>query len=234
MIFDLQFFGGGGSRTEQVRKRDPEPQELIDLRNRINEGVKPSMDYFEGKLDYDTAPEHLKNAIGLYEGATQGMTDTLGNISKGWERYNLALDDQRNLMANGVPLQFQANLYDSINRNANESMGTMLANNAAKGIINSSVSTAGLNNINRESQNQMSSQYLNMFDRLGQQYDAYAKNSYQNIVGLNDQYTNYANMGKQAWDNYYAPSQGGYNFWNDWQNSYDRREDYDTVVHQGK
>ena len=234
MIFDLQFFGGGGSSTEQVRKRDPEPQELIDLRNRINEGVKPSMDYFEGKLDYDTAPEHLKNAIGLYEGATQGMTDTLGNISKGWERYNLALDDQRNLMINGVPLQFQENLYDSINRNANESIGTMLANNAAKGIINSSVSTSGLNNINRESQNQMSSQYLNMFDKLGQQYDAYTKNSFQNIGGLNDQYTNYANMGQQAWDNYYAPAQGGYNFWNDWQNSYDRREDYDTVVHQGK
>jgi hypothetical protein len=149
MIFDLQFFGGGGSSTEQVRKRDPEPQELIDLRNRINEGIKPSMDYFEGKLDYDTAPEHLKNAIGLYEGATQGMTDTLGNISKAWERYNLALDDLRNLMINGVPLQFQANMYDSINRNANEAMGTILANNAAKGIINSSVSTAGQNNINR-------------------------------------------------------------------------------------
>jgi hypothetical protein len=34
-------FFGGDSRTETVRKRDPEPQELIDLRNRIDDMLAP-------------------------------------------------------------------------------------------------------------------------------------------------------------------------------------------------
>lgn len=107
--------------------------------------------------------------------------------------------------------------------------------------------------------NDLGNQYLgwgnlrnNQWGTLGQNYNAVG-NQYNNLgnqklgyIGQANQYASgfdqsmmgaydrWMDQPGKLWENYYAPGMGQYNFWKDWQNSYDRREDYDTVVHQGK
>ena len=43
--FNLQFFGGGGG-SERIQKRDPEPQELQDLRLGLYSKIAPGLQSF--------------------------------------------------------------------------------------------------------------------------------------------------------------------------------------------
>ena len=235
--FDLQFFGGGGTTTEQVRKRDPEPEELVELRKRFIGITDPGMDYQEGNYDpNDTSiPPEFHELIERVNKLQEAGDDTLyTRLPEMWDRYDESLDMQKDLIENGVPQHFQDNLYESINRNARENMGGFLAKAAGTGTINSTVSNVGLNNINRESQDQMSSKYLDMFGALGNQMGQYSDQARLGIGEARTDVDFYNKQIRDAWQDYYLPSMGGYKFWNDWQESYDRREDYDTVVHQGK
>ena len=136
--FDLQFFGGGGSRTEQVRKRDPEPEELVELRKRFIGITDPGMKYQEGIYDpNDTSlPPEFHKLIERVDKLRQTGDDTLYTRLPGaWDRYDESLKMQKDLIENGVPQQFQDKLYESINRNAKENIGGFLAKAAASGTI---------------------------------------------------------------------------------------------------
>ena len=357
--FDLQFFGGGGSRTEQVRKRDPEPEELKRLREQIYGITNPGLQYLEGNLtrdqydneDFwriiDQSKEAEDKAIGFLDqvGSKWGLVDEgladhkafqgqyqnfLGDFQsmlgrqekdnaafndmysgyiKDYGRhaneyqdylgdYRDFVDEYQNFVKTGVPQAIQDSIYQGIMRNAQKDIGGMINAMAGRGVVNSTVGTQGIDSIQGNAMDAMIGKYLdtynavnqgymgvgqnwnalgdqhyksgltwndlgnqylgwgnlknNQWNTLGQNYNAVG-NQYNNLgnqklgyIGQANQYASgfdqsmmgaydkYMGMPTQLWENYYAPGQAGYQFWKDWQASYDGREDYDTVVHQGK
>lgn len=45
--FNLQFFGGDSTSTQRYAKRDPEPQELTNLRTGLYEKLAPELSTFD-------------------------------------------------------------------------------------------------------------------------------------------------------------------------------------------
>ena len=313
----LDFFGGGGGGTEQVRKRDPEPEELIELRRRIYEMTNPGLRYLEGDLtreEYDNEDfwkiidesagiqdesrgvldligskwgivdeglaDHkdfqgkYENWLGEYQGFVnrhEGDMSAFDDEYKGWQ------DKYQDFVVNGPSQSLLDNVYASINTDTKENLGSMLSGLAGSGVVNSSVADRGVRGIDRDSQYALSKAYTDIYNAENQGWQGVGqtwanRGSLKNDTfsalnsgwqGVGSNWNNLGNqklgyvdsargaasgfdqsmLGKydalmarpgQLWENYYAPGMAGYNFWKDWQDSYDSREDYDTVVHQGK
>ena len=315
--FNLQLFGGGGGSTEQVRRRDPEPEELIKLREDILKIVSPGMDYMTGDLDRDSYdnPDFWK-IIDESEGIqdeSRGILDLIGSkwgtVDEGladhkqfqgdyqnWlgsyqdfvnrhesdmdaynQDYRNWIDQYQNFVDTGPSQGLLDNVYASINTDTKENLGSMLSGLAGSGVVNSSVADRGIREVDRNSQYALSKAYTDIYNAQNMGYQGVGQNwaslgNQKNATfgalnsgwqGVGNNWNNLGNqklgyigqatgaaqgfdqsmLGKydalmarpgQLWENYYAPGMAGYQFWKDWQESYDRREDYDTVVHQGK
>jgi hypothetical protein len=142
--FDLQFFGGkggGSSSSEQYRKRDPEPQELIDLRQGIFNKTFPNLESYD--------PGRWTGAQDTADTALQKQMDVLGNaanyVSEGNEKSNGIVDkmlgvadrmpgvlDEMLDVTRGTPNNAMNNLRqsmgNSVNRGLQSGMGEMLNN----------------------------------------------------------------------------------------------------------
>lgn len=80
--FDLQFFGGGGGGSAtQYRKRDPEPQELQDLRLNLYNKILPGIQSFDPN-SWSKAQEISDNAMGKMNGLIDQMPGTLTQGNK--------------------------------------------------------------------------------------------------------------------------------------------------------
>ena len=101
---NLQLVGGGGGSTEQVRRRDPEPPELIKLREDILKIVSPGMDYMTGDLDresYDN-PDFWKiidESAGIQD-ESRGILDLIGSkwgvVDEGLADHKAYQDEYKN------------------------------------------------------------------------------------------------------------------------------------------
>ena len=61
--FDLQFFGGGGdTNVQQIRKRDPIPENLTNLRDTLYNKIMPGVESFN--------PNAWNKAQGISDNAT--------------------------------------------------------------------------------------------------------------------------------------------------------------------
>lgn len=226
--FDLQFFGGGGSDVQQVRKRDPEPEELSNLRLNLYNKISPGIESFDTNA-WSKAQDISNNATGKMNGLINMIPESLNQS-------NNFLQGLSGLLSSGeLPSGITDRLNAGVTKDLQSSMGTMLNGLANRGVVNSSVTSKGVSGLSQAAADAFNKNYLNAFNTLTSGYGA----GIQGALGTNNALLNSVNtMGKVptlAYEGAAAPLMPGYNFWKDWQSLQNSKpEEYDTIVQQGK
>lgn len=188
--------GGGGTSYHTVRKRDPDSAQITALQNTLYQQFTP----MAGQIgaDYQAAKDNASKYQSQYDQAYSGLqnlTET-GNLPSG-------LTDAMN---------------GYISREMNRSLGTAMAQNAGKGVLNSSVTNRAINEIGTNTADAFAKNYADMFGAVS--------GNYGNLMSAAQ-----AQQG-QMYDNLSAQYSPMMEFYNIVRQSEDL-EDYDTVVEQG-
>lgn len=210
----------------KVPKRDPDPQ-LDDLRDSLHQIIDPSIEAFD--------PNSWAQALERQNKATELSDSLMGGVQGNIDENQAMLNEYLNVLRSGtVPQNLMDNMTASVNRGLQTGMGSMLNSNASRGVLNSSVTSQGINNLSRAGANALQDNYLNIWNAALTGYQGGMNAGNQNVQTRISAATAAQDQGKNAWEAAAAPLTTAYNFWKDRQSSYDSREDYDTVVEQGK
>lgn len=224
--FDIQFFGGGGS-TEQVRKRDPEPTELTNLRGELYNKILPGLQSFDAN-SWTQAQNTVNNAL-------QQQNQLLGQIPNSISQGNNILNDMMNVFKTGnIPTGLTDKLNSGVNKELQSSMGNMLNGLSNRGVLNSSITSQGISRLGQQAADAYNKNYLSAFNSVINGYGQGLQGALGNTNSLLSGLQAVGNIPSNAYEGAYAGLMPAFNFWKQWQNSYDGREDYDTIVKQGK
>ena len=157
--FNIQFFGGGGGSSEQYRKRDPEPQELIDLRNKLVGKISPMVDMFDIN-DWQKAIDRSNNALDK-----QG--EMIGRIPEQMNRNQALINEMMGVVRTGnVPNALIDNANASVNKGLKQGMGSMLDSLSGRGVLNSSITSKGVSDLSQHAADAMNANYLNAYNSV--------------------------------------------------------------------
>lgn len=217
--------GSGGTKTQEIRKRYDEPEELKNLRLGLYGKIMPGLESF--------SPDDWNNAKNTANQALSQQSQLLSQIPSILNQSNGIADELATLARTGnLPSGLANNLNASVNQELQGSMGTMLNNLANRGVVNSSIMSQGVNNLSKQAADAYNRNYLTAYQTAlsgmnsalqGQQANTSALLSATNAIG---------NIPQQAYEAVGAQLTPAFNLWKAWQNSYDNREDFDTVVTQ--
>jgi len=187
--------GGGSSHSEQVRNRDPYTPEMLAMDAALYNQFMP-----------------------MYQGYGADLTKADETYGQYGDKYNEAYSGLQGLTQTGqLPAGMTDAFDDYVRRETNRSLGTLMAENAGKGRLNSSITSKGINEISTSTADALAKNYMQM---LGQ-----ASQNYGTLMGgaLDAQSRIYDDL-----NNKYA---GAFNYWQKRKESEDL-PDYDTVVYQ--
>lgn len=187
--------GGGSSHSEQVRNRDPYTPEMLAMDAALYNQFMP-----------------------MYQGYGADLTKADETYGQYGDKYNEAYSGLQGLTQTGqLPAGMTDAFNDYVRRETNRSLGTLMAENAGKGRLNSSITSKGINEISTSTADALAKNYMQM---LGQ-----ASQNYGTLMGgaLDAQSRIYDDL-----NNKYA---GAFNYWQKRKESEDL-PDYDTVVYQ--
>ena len=143
--FNLQFFGGvfgGGGSTTNIPNRGPEPEELTNLRKQLYSKITPGLQAFD--------TNNWQNAQNTTNQALQQQSSLLGQIPNVLSQNNNLVNEITDIARTGnIPSGLSNALNASVNQNLQSSMGTMLNNLGKRGILNSSVTSSGMNQLSQ-------------------------------------------------------------------------------------
>lgn len=218
---------GSGGSSYQVRTRDPEPQYLKDVRSKLINAVMPGIESF--------SPDNWTNAQKTANQALSQQSALMSQLPGALNRSSGIADELAQIARTGnIPSSVANNLNASVNQNLKSGMGTMLNNLASRGVVNSSITGQGINNLSQNAADAYNRNYL-------QAYNSTINGLGTALTGQNSAVNNIATniyaMGKipeQAYEGAGAGINPAFNLWKALQSSYDNRTDYDTVVQQGK
>lgn len=149
LIIDLQLFKGG-TTVNNTSTYTPTEYELqlqkvqADYANK----VAPNAQWLN-----QTAGDILKNSIGAVQVDFSGLNDNAQNQISSANQSNMNL-------ANGIlPQAYLDNMTQAIQSGVQNTYGNLLNNSAANGVLNSSVTSAGLNDISKNVADTMAQQY---------------------------------------------------------------------------
>lgn len=225
--FKLQFFGGGGMETTQIPKRSAEPDELKNLRLGLYNKIYPGLQSFDTD-SWTQAQETTKNALNTQSTLLNQLPNTLNQS-------NALLNDLMNVVKTGnIPSTLTDTMNASVNTNLQNSMGNMLNGLSNRGVLNSSVTSQGVDRLSNAAANAYNQNYMNAYQTVLSGYGNTLNNSQNNTSALLSAMNVAGNIPSQTNEALSAQLMPAYNLWNRWQNSYDSREDYDTIVQEGK
>ncbi len=225
--FDLQFFGSsGGTSWEQVRKRDPIPENLVNLRDTIYNKIMPGLESFDAN-SWNKAQNITNNAMGQ-------MDNMMQLIPKTFDRSNGILDNITNLLQTGeVPSGITDKLNAGVNKSLQSSMGSMLNGLANRGVVNSSITSQGVNNLSQAAADAYNRNYMNTFNSVLGGYSNALSGAQNNTTSLLNGINTLGKIPSMAYEGAAAPLMPGYNFFKDWyQLRNSEPEEYDMVGSQ--
>lgn len=149
LIIDLQLFKGGTTvNNTSTYTPTPEERQLQALQVQFAKDLMPNALWLN-----DVGKNLLENSLG----AVQVNFDKLNNQAQ--NQINSANQSNMNL-ANGVlPQAYLDNMTQAIQSGVQNTYGNLLNNSAANGVLNSSVTSAGLNDISKNVADTMAQQY---------------------------------------------------------------------------
>ena len=184
------------STTTTVRKRDPDSEEITALQNALYSSFTPMASQLGS--DYSAASNRASEYQSNYDSAYSALQALMesGNLPSG-------LTDA---------------MEGYITRAMNKSLGTAMATNAGKGILNSSVTNRAISEIATNTADALASNYLDAYNAASGNYSTLLDSS---LAAQSQLYSDLATK--------YAPL---LEFYSTVRSSEDQ-EDYDTVVEQG-
>lgn len=188
--------GKGSSSTYTVRKRDPDSQQISALQNTLYQQFTP----MAGQLGAD------------YQAAKD-------NANKYQQEYDNAYSGLQNITETGaLPSGLTDAMNGYISREMNRSLGTAMAQNAGKGVLNSSVTNRAINDISTATADAYAKNYMNAYNAISGNYgnlmngaQAQQGQMYDNLESQYGPMMEFLSLMRQSED----------------------LEDYDTVVEQG-
>ena len=162
MFFNLQMFKGGSSTTvNNTSTYTPSAYEL--------ELQKAQSEYAKA-----IAP----NSLWLNDTARGLLQDSLGTVQVDFNKLNNNAQSQINSAQQGmsnlaqgiIPQSYQDNMQKAIQSGVENSFGSLLNNSAQRGVLNSSVTSQGMNDISKNAANSMAQQYQSNIGLLGNIY----------------------------------------------------------------
>ena len=215
--------GSGGTKTQQISKRGPEPQELTNLRNTLYNKILPGLESYSAD-DWNNARNIANNAINQQ---SQLLSQLPGQITSG---NNIANEIANIARTGNIPSGVQDRLNASVNSNLQSSLGSTLSSLGNRGVLNSSITSQGINNLSQAAADAYNRNYLTAYNSaiggLGSALQGQQSSTSALLSGINA----LGNIPSQAYENAGAALTPAFNLWNRWQSSYDNREDFDTIV----
>ena len=225
--FNLQFFGSSSTSTQRIQKRDPEPQELKDLRLGLYGKIAPGIETF----DTDT----WQKAQNLSNQALDQQSRLLQQIPNTVNQTNTLADEIASVARTGnIPTALTNAMNASVNQGLQSSMGTMLNNLGNRGVLNSSVTTAGTNQLSQAAADAFNKNYLTAYQAVLSGLGQGLQGTQSSTASLLSTLGAVGNIPGQTYESLGAQLTPAFNLWKNWQSSYDNREDYDTIVKEGK
>ena len=225
--FDIQFFGGGGMKARRFPKRDPESPELQNIRQKLYEAILPSVEAYDPS-GWDRARERADKALD-----TQGQF--LGMLPGAMEKGSGILDEMLGVIRSGdIPQGLTDRMNASVTKELQGGMGNMLNSLGNRGVLNSSITSQGVSRLGQQAADAYNKNYLAAFNSVLQGYGMGMQGAHANTSALLQGADLLGRVPGQAYEAAGAQLMPAFNLWKAMQDSYDRREDYDTVVKQGK
>ena len=161
---------GGSSTTVQSYQPTDEEKRLWQLQAAYEEAVMPNaltLNDKAGNLLWDTI------------GDTKVDYNTLNNQAN--QRINNAISGYESLANGQLPTAYTDNINAQVKSAVNDSMGNLLQDYGAKGILNSSVTSQGIQGINQAATNTAAEMYNNDITQLGNIYSNLLNSAGSNI-----------------------------------------------------
>lgn len=199
--------GGGSSKSTTYRKRDPMPQQLVDLQNSVYSMLSPI-----------ASGQYTDN----WKNSTFGSTylNSMDSIAKANQNSGVMQDALTNVTTTGeLPQAVRDNMNAAINSELRKNSGSLLNDLASRGVLNSSVTNRGLGTLTSNAADAYAKNYLDAYNAVSGNLNS----GLQTLLGVPES----ANTAIEA---AYSPI---YNMWKDWYQTYANSEDYDHVVEQG-
>lgn len=162
---------GGSSTTVQSYQPTDEEKKLWALQGKYEEAVMPNalaLNEKAGNLLWDSI------------GDTQVDYNTLNNQAN--ERINNAISGYQSLANGELPSAYTDNINTQVKSMVNDSMGNLLQDYGSKGILNSSVTSQGIQGINQAATNTAAEMYNNDITQLGNIYSNLLNSAGSNIT----------------------------------------------------
>ena len=130
------------------------------------------------KQQADYANAIAPNSLWLNDTARNILQNSIGAVQVDFNKLNSAAQNQINQAQNGyarlangqLPSAYVQNMSDAIKSGVQNAYGNLLNNSAKNGVLNSSVTTTGLNDISKNVSDTMAKSYLNNVQTLGNIY----------------------------------------------------------------
>ena len=143
-------------------KRGTEPQGLTDLRKTLGTNIMSGLQDFDPN-SWKTAQNLANQARGVQSNLLENLSDKNNLIQQNRDLVN----EITNIARNGtLPTNITNALNDSVNKGLQSSMGTMLNNLASRGVLNSSVTTAGTNQLAQAAADSFNRNYLSAYQAV--------------------------------------------------------------------
>ena len=203
-----------GNKFISVPRRDPEPEALTKLRNTLGNIAQQSLNTFKknGTDNWQQAQNLTNQALGMQGNLLGQSSDIVQQIL--------------NIAQNGtLPGNLQNAMNASVTQGLQSSMGDMLNNLASRGILNSSVTTAGTNQLSQAAADAFNRNYLTA-------YQTALGGMGQGLQGTLSALGAAGSAPSQAYQSIGAGLTFPYNTWKDWQNFYQSDDPYESILLQ--
>lgn len=163
--------GGGSTTNTTVNELSPEQRQLVALQTDYSKYVMPNAEWLN-----DTGASMLKNSLAdmqlNYVSMNEQAQNQLAQANRGWESLTQGI----------LPQSYLDNMQTVVNNGVRNSVGNVLNDLAAKGVVNSSVMNTAIGNIEKQAANTMAENYNTNINDLSGLYGQLANNAGQNIT----------------------------------------------------
>lgn len=185
--FDLQMFKGKGSSTTTYQM-SPEERALLVKQMGYLDKIYPNM-------------IQLNNRAGdiLWNSFADTQYDFNNANQKAQQQINSAQQGLGQLTQGNLPQEYTSNMTQAVQSGVQNSLGTLLNNAGNSGVVNSTITQQGINDISKNVANTMANKFTDNVQLLGSLYNDQISNAGQGITTAAGAQDAAINIPKQMW-----------------------------------